>query len=82
MGNQPGGLLYYLTREPIGYLPAPYFPLHRGRNVWSPDRERRFTAWLRVGNLATFLGAMALNSPQQAASIGIVGGADGPTAPS
>ncbi len=86
LGNQPGGLLYYLYQgTSLGIYPPLIFLCIGAGTDFGPlianPKSLLLGAAAQLGIFATFLGAMALKfTPQQAASIGIVGGADGPTA--
>ena len=91
--GEPGGLLYYVYEMGIA---TGVFPLLIGMGVgamtdFGPMLANPRTALLgaaaQFGIFATLLGALALNvipgidfSLRDAASIGIIGGADGPTA--
>lgn len=85
-GSLPGGLLFYLFQ---GIWLAIYPPLiflgigamtDFGPLIANP-KTLLLGAAAQFGIFAAFLGAMALGfSPKEAASIGIIGGADGPTA--
>ncbi len=86
LGDQPGGLLYYLYQgTSLGIYPPLIFLCIGAGTDFGPlianPKSLLLGAAAQLGIFATFLGAMALKfTPQQAASIGIVGGADGPTA--
>ncbi|NLA71778.1 MAG: sodium ion-translocating decarboxylase subunit beta [Clostridiaceae bacterium] len=86
LGNQPGGLIYYLYQgTALGIYPPLIFLCIGVGTDFGPlianPKSLLLGAAAQLGIFATFLGAMALKfTPQQAASIGIVGGADGPTA--
>ena len=86
LGNQPGGLLYYLYQgTSLGIYPPLIFLCIGAGTDFGPlianPKSLLLGAAAQLGNFAAFIGAMALKfTPQQAASIGIVGGADGPTA--
>ncbi len=84
--TEPGGLLYYLG---LGVQYGIYPPLiflgigamtDFGPLIANP-KSMLLGAAAQIGIFITFLGALLLGfTPQQAASIGIIGGADGPTA--
>ena len=86
LGDQPGGLLYYLYQgTSLGIYPPLIFLCIGAGTDFGPlianPRSLLLGAAAQLGIFATFLGAMALKfTPAQSASIGIVGGADGPTA--
>ena len=86
LGDQPGGLLYYLYQgTSLGIYPPLIFLCIGAGTDFGPlianPKSLLLGAAAQLGIFATFLGALALNfTPQQSASIGIVGGADGPTA--
>lgn len=85
-GNQPGGLLYYLY---LGVKDGIYPPLiflgvgaftDFGPLIANP-KTLLLGAAAQFGIFLTFIGAILLGFPiLQAAAIGIIGGADGPTA--
>jgi oxaloacetate decarboxylase beta subunit len=91
--GEPGGLLYYIYEIGIttGIFPLLIFMGIGAMTDFGPMLANPRTALLgaaaQFGIFATLLGAMALNvipgidfSLRDAASIGIIGGADGPTA--
>jgi oxaloacetate decarboxylase beta subunit len=86
LGTQPGGLLYYLYQgTALGIYPPLIFLCIGAGTDFGPlianPRSLLLGAAAQLGIFATFLGALALDfNAKQAASIGIVGGADGPTA--
>lgn len=82
-GNSVLGLIYYGVRS--GLLPPLIFlgigALTDFSALLSSPRSVLLGAAAQVGIFTTFLGALALGfSPANAAAIGIIGGADGPTA--
>jgi len=82
-GNSVLGLIYYGVRS--GLLPPLIFlgigALTDFSALLSSPRSVLLGAAAQIGIFATFLGALALGfSPSAAAAIGIIGGADGPTA--
>ena len=84
--KEPGGLLYYLYQGvELGIYPPLIFlgigaMTDFGALIANP-RSLLLGAAAQLGIFITFLGALLLGfNPQQAASIGIIGGADGPTA--
>lgn len=84
--QEPGGLLYYLYQGvELGIYPPLIFlgigaMTDFGALIANP-RSLLLGAAAQIGIFITFLGALLLGfNPQQAASIGIIGGADGPTA--
>ena len=86
MNGEPGGLLYYLYQGvKLGIYPPLIF---MGVGAWTdfgPMIAQPKTVLLgaaaQFGIFATILGALYLGfSPAEAGSIGIIGGADGPTA--
>ncbi len=86
LGNEPGGLLYYLNQGvELGIYPPLIFlgigaMTDFGALIANPS-SLLLGAAAQVGIFITFLGALLLGfTPQQSASIGIIGGADGPTA--
>lgn len=86
LGNEPGGLLYYLNQGvELGIYPPLIFlgigaMTDFGALIANPS-SLLLGAAAQVGIFITFLGALLMGfTPQQAASIGIIGGADGPTA--
>ena len=86
LGNQPGGLLYYLYQgTALGIYPPLIFLCIGASTDFGPlianPRSLLLGAAAQLGIFVTFLGALALGfTPQEASSIGIIGGADGPTA--
>jgi len=84
--GQPGGLLYYLYMGiELGIYPPLIFMGIGAMTDFSPLISNPKTLLLgaaaQIGIFGTFLGALALGfSPAESASIGIIGGADGPTA--
>jgi oxaloacetate decarboxylase beta subunit len=85
-GNEPGGLFYYLSKGITLEIFPPLIFLGVGAltdfgPLIANPRTLLLGAAAQIGVFATFLGAMFLGfTPGQAASIGIIGGADGPTA--
>lgn len=83
---QPGGLLYYLYQGvKLGVYPPLIFLGVGAMTDFGPLIANPKTILLgaaaQFGIFITFLGALLLGfNPQEAASIGIIGGADGPTA--
>jgi carboxybiotin decarboxylase len=82
-GNSVLGIIYYGVR--YGVFPPLIFlgigALTDFTTLLSNPRNLLLGAAAQVGIFITFLGALALDfSPQSAAAIGIIGGADGPTA--
>lgn len=81
-----GGLLYYLYQGvKLGIYPPLIFLGVGAMTDFGPlianPKSILLGAAAQVGIFTTFLGAIVLGfSPQEAASIGIIGGADGPTA--
>ena len=86
LGDQPGGLLYYLYQgTALGIYPPLIFLCIGASTDFGPlianPRSLLLGAAAQVGIFITFLGALGMGfTPQEAASIGIIGGADGPTA--
>lgn len=86
LGDQPGGLLYYLYQGiELGIYPSLIFLGIGAMTDFGPLIARPSSLFLgaaaQLGIYIAFLGARALNFlPEEAASIGIIGGADGPTA--
>lgn len=84
-GN-PGGLLYYLFQgTSLGIYPPLIFLCLGAATDFGPLLANPKTLLLggaaQFGIFAAFLGALALGmTPEEAASVGIIGGADGPTA--
>lgn len=83
---EEGGLLYWLYRGvKLGIYPPLIFLGIGAMTDFGPLLANPSTLFLgaaaQLGIFITFLGALALGfTPEQAASIGIIGGADGPTA--
>lgn len=84
---QPGGLLYYLFQgDHLGIFPPLIFMGVGAMTDFGPlianPRSLLLGAAAQFGIFITFIGAIAsgLFTAQEAASIGIIGGADGPTA--
>ncbi|MGI6124089.1 MAG: sodium ion-translocating decarboxylase subunit beta [Acetivibrionales bacterium] len=86
LGDQPGGLLYYIYQGvELGIYPPLIFLGIGAMTDFGPLIARPSSLFLgaaaQFGIYIAFLMALALNfSPEAAASIGIIGGADGPTA--
>lgn len=84
--GQPGGLLYYLFQGTnLGIYPPLIFLCLGASTDFGPLIANPKTLLLggaaQFGIFAAFFGALALNmTPQESAAIGIIGGADGPTA--
>ena len=84
--GQPGGLLYYLYMGiELGIYPPLIFlgigALTDFGPLISNPKTLLLGAAAQVGIFITFLGALVFGfSPQEAGAIGIIGGADGPTA--
>ena len=84
--NEPGGLLYYLYMGvKLGIYPSLIFLGVGAMTDFGPLIARPSSLFLgaaaQLGIYIAFIVAVALGfSPAQAASIGIIGGADGPTA--
>lgn len=84
--GQPGGLYYYITKGITWEIFPPLIFLGVGAlSDFGPlianPRTLILGAAAQLGIFATFLGASLLGfTTRQAASIGIIGGADGPTA--
>lgn len=84
--GQIGGLLYYLYQGvKLGIYPPLIFLGVGAMTDFGPlianPKSILLGAAAQVGIFATFIGAIALGfTAQEAASIGIIGGADGPTA--
>lgn len=84
--GQPGGLLYYLYQGTnLGIYPPLIFLCLGAATDFGPLIANPKTLLLggaaQFGIFAAFFGALALGmTPQEAASVGIIGGADGPTA--
>lgn len=85
-GNEPGGLFYYLYKGISCELFPPLIFLGVGAltdfgPLIANPRTLLLGAAAQLGVFCTFIGALLLGfSSGQAASIGIIGGADGPTA--
>lgn len=83
---EPGGLLYYLYQGvKLGIYPPLIFLGVGAMTDFAPlianPKTFLLGAAAQLGIFATFIGALLLGfTPQQASSIGIIGGADGPTA--
>lgn len=81
-----GGLLWYIFQgDELGIFPPLIFMGVGALTDFGPlianPKSLLLGAAAQFGIFAAFLGALALGfSPQEAASIGIIGGADGPTA--
>ncbi len=86
VGDGVGGLLYYLYKGvKLGIYPPLIFLGVGAMTDFGPlianPRTLLLGAAAQFGIFATFIGALALGfSPTEAGSIGIIGGADGPTA--
>lgn len=86
LGTEPGGLLYYLYQgTALGIYPPLIFLCIGASTDFGPlianPKSLLLGAAAQIGIFITFLGALAMGfTPQEAASIGIIGGADGPTA--
>lgn len=86
LGDQPGGLLYYLYQGiELGIYPCLIFLGIGAMTDFGPLIARPSSLFLgaaaQFGIYIAFTVAIALGfTPEQAASIGIIGGADGPTA--
>jgi len=84
-GDHPGGLFYYISQGIHLEIFPPLIFLGVGAltdfgPLIANPRTLLLGAAAQFGVFATYLGASALSfSPEQAASIGIIGGADGPT---
>jgi oxaloacetate decarboxylase beta subunit len=82
-GNSVLGIIYYGVRAGI-FPPLIFLGIGAMTDfsaLLSNPKSLLLGAAAQIGIFATFLGALALDfSPQSAASIGIIGGADGPTA--
>ncbi len=84
--NQPGGLLYYLYQGvKLGIYPPLIFMGVGAMTDFGPlianPKSLLLGAAAQLGIFITFMGALLLGfSPREAGSIGIIGGADGPTA--
>lgn len=83
--EQAGGLMYYISMgKSLGIFPPLIFVGVGAMTDFGPlianPKSLLLGAAAQLGIFAAFLGALALNfTPQQAAAIGIIGGADGPT---
>jgi oxaloacetate decarboxylase beta subunit len=83
---EPGGLLYYLySGVKLGIYPPLIFLGVGAMTDFGPlianPKTFLLGAAAQLGIFTTFIGALFLGfTPQQASSIGIIGGADGPTA--
>ncbi len=87
VGEEPGGLLYYLYQgDHLGIFPPLIFLGVGAMTDFGPlianPKSLLLGAAAQFGIFITFFGAIAsgLFTPAEAASIGIIGGADGPTA--
>ena len=84
--SEPGGLIYYLYQGTnLGIYPPLIFLCLVAATDFGPLIANPKTLLLggaaQFGIFAAFFGALALGmTPQEAASVGIIGGADGPTA--
>ena len=84
--NEPGGLIYYLYQGTnLGIYPPLIFLCLGAATDFGPLIANPKTLLLggaaQFGIFAAFFGALTLGmTPQEAASVGIIGGADGPTA--
>lgn len=84
-GKEPGGLYYYLSRGMVLEIFPPLIFLGVGAltdfgPLIANPRMLLLGAAAQLGVFVTFLGALALGfTSREAASIGIIGGADGPT---
>ena len=85
-GFQPGGLLYYISMgKDLGIFPPLIFIGVGAMTDFGPlianPKSLILGAAAQLGIFFAFLGALLLGfAPAEAASIGIIGGADGPTA--
>jgi len=85
VGDHPGGLYYYISQGIHLEIFPPLIFLGVGAltdfgPLIANPRTLLLGAAAQGGVFATFIGALALGfSPEQAAPIGIIGGADGPT---
>lgn len=85
-GNLAGGLMYYLYQGvKLGIYPPLIFLGVGAMTDFGPlianPKTFLLGAAAQIGIFATFMGALALDfTPQEAGSIAIIGGADGPTA--
>lgn len=86
VGEEPGGLLYYLSLGlELGIYPPLIFLGVGAMTDFGPLIANPITILLgaaaQFGIFLTFIGAIYLGfTPQEAGAIGIIGGADGPTA--
>lgn len=86
IGDEAGGLLYYLYQGvELGIYPPLIFLGVGALTDFGPLISNPMTLLLgaaaQLGIFITFIGAMLLGfTPQESGSIGIIGGADGPTA--
>ncbi|NLB79520.1 MAG: sodium ion-translocating decarboxylase subunit beta, partial [Clostridiaceae bacterium] len=86
LGDQPGGLLYYLYQGiELGIYPSLIFLGIGAMTDFGPLIARPSSLFLgaasQLGIYIAFVVAVALGFlPEEAAAIGIIGGADGPTA--
>ncbi len=86
LGSEAGGLLYYLYQGvELGIYPPLIFLGVGAMTDFGPLISNPMTLLLgaaaQLGIFVTFIGAMLLGfTPPEAGSIGIIGGADGPTA--
>ena len=84
--SEPGGLIYYLYQGTnLGIYPPLILLCLGAATEFGPLIANPKTLLLggavQFGTFAAFFGALALGmTPQEAASVGIIGGADGPTA--
>lgn len=84
--GEPGGLLYYLFQgTDLGIYPPLIFLCLGASTDFGPLLANPKTLLLggaaQFGIFAAFFGALALNmTPEESSAIGIIGGADGPTA--
>lgn len=85
--TEPGGLLYYIYQgDHLGIFPPLIFMGVGAMTDFGPlianPKSLLLGAAAQFGIFATFIGAIAsgMFTAQEAASIGIIGGADGPTA--
>ncbi|MBS3938887.1 MAG: sodium ion-translocating decarboxylase subunit beta [Peptococcaceae bacterium] len=85
-GEMAGGLMYYLYQGvKLGIYPPLIFLGVGAMTDFGPlianPKTLLLGAAAQIGIFATFIGALALDfTPQEAGSIAIIGGADGPTA--
>ena len=86
LGTEAGGLLYYLYQgTKLGIYPPLIFLCIGASTDFGPlianPKSLLLGAAAQLGIFITFIGALAMGfTPQEAASTGIIGGADGPTA--